>query len=43
MCVRLCIIVCVLVDECGYSMEDSIIEEELRFISGIQVQNQSGD
>lgn len=31
------------VGECGDLMEDSIREEELRFISGTQVQNQSGD
>lgn len=35
--------VCVWVGECGEPMEDSIREEELRFISGTQVQNQSGD
>ncbi len=45
MCVCACAYVCVSVCvwECGDPMEDSIRGEELRFISGTQVQNQSGD
>lgn len=42
-CVCVCMIVCVRVGECGDPTADSIREEELRFISGTQVQNQSGD
>lgn len=41
--VCVCMIVSVWVVECGDPMEDSIRKEELRFISGTQVQNQSGD
>lgn len=50
MCAFVCVYVCVLcvcvrlrLEECGDPTEDSIREEEPRFISGTQVQNQSGD
>lgn len=42
-CVYACVCVSLRLGECGDPTEDSIREEELRFISGTQVQNQSGD
>lgn len=42
-CICVCVRARLRLEQCGDPTEDSIREEEPRFISGTQVQNQSGD